>query len=70
MAAANPLAAQAQLPPQSQAAAQVNRIVAVVNGEVVSRADVVGRARLFALNAGLPWRRRRWSGWRRRSPGW
>ncbi|GGC54052.1 chaperone SurA [Siccirubricoccus deserti] len=53
MAAANPLAAQAQLPPQSQAAAQVNRIVAVVNGEVVSRADVVGRARLFALNAGI-----------------
>jgi peptidyl-prolyl cis-trans isomerase SurA len=30
-----------------------NRIVAVVNGEVVSRADVVNRARLFALNAGL-----------------
>jgi peptidyl-prolyl cis-trans isomerase SurA len=26
----------------------------VVNGEVVSRADVVGRARLFALNAGIP----------------
>jgi peptidyl-prolyl cis-trans isomerase SurA len=30
-----------------------NRIVAVVNGEVVSRADVVNRARLFALNTGL-----------------
>ncbi|MBL6456586.1 peptidylprolyl isomerase [Belnapia sp. T6] len=45
--------AQAQLPPQSQAAAQANRIVAVVNGEVVSRADIVGRARLFALNAGI-----------------
>jgi peptidyl-prolyl cis-trans isomerase SurA len=45
--------AAAQLPPQSQAAAQANRIVAVVNGEVVSRADVVGRARLFALNAGI-----------------
>ena len=43
----------AQLPPQPQAAAQANRIVAVVNGEVVSRADVVGRARLFALNAGI-----------------
>jgi peptidyl-prolyl cis-trans isomerase SurA len=53
VAAATPSAAQAQLPPQSQAAAQVNRIVAVVNGEVVSRADVVGRARLFALNAGI-----------------
>lgn len=30
-----------------------NRIVAVVNGDVVSRADVVNRARLFALNAGV-----------------
>ncbi|TCZ59745.1 peptidylprolyl isomerase [Roseicella aquatilis] len=46
--------AAAQLPPQSQAVAQGNRIVAVVNGEVVSRADVIGRARLFALNAGIP----------------
>ncbi len=45
--------AAAQKPPQSQAAAQTNRIVAVVNGEVVSRADVAGRARLFALNAGI-----------------
>ncbi|RAI57954.1 peptidylprolyl isomerase [Roseicella frigidaeris] len=45
--------AAAQLPPQSQAAAQANRIVAVVNGEVISRADVIGRARLFALNAGI-----------------
>ncbi|MCB4821395.1 peptidylprolyl isomerase [Roseicella aerolata] len=49
--------AAAQRAPQSQAAAQgatqTNRIVAVVNGEVVSRADVVGRARLFALNAGI-----------------
>lgn len=43
----------AQIPPQSQAAAQANRIVAVVNGEVVSRSDVIGRARLFALNAGI-----------------
>ncbi len=53
LAAALPLPSGAQLPPQSQAAAQTNRIVAVVNGEVVSRADVVGRARLFALNAGI-----------------
>ncbi|NOG70531.1 peptidylprolyl isomerase [Roseicella sp. DB1501] len=45
--------AAAQLPGKSQAAAQTNRIVAVVNGEVVSRADVIGRARLFALNAGI-----------------
>jgi peptidyl-prolyl cis-trans isomerase SurA len=43
----------AQMLPQSQAAAQANRIVAVVNGEVVSRVDVMGRARLFALNAGI-----------------
>ncbi len=45
--------AEAQRPPQSQAAAQTNRIVAVVNGEVISRVDVLGRARLFALNAGI-----------------
>ncbi|WP_043358726.1 peptidylprolyl isomerase [Belnapia sp. F-4-1] len=53
LAAVLPLPAGAQLPPQSQAAAQTNRIVAVINGEVVSRADIVGRARLFALNAGI-----------------
>ena len=50
-AAAGPAAA--QLPSQSQVAPQGNRIVAVVNGDVVSQADVVGRARLFALNAGI-----------------
>jgi peptidyl-prolyl cis-trans isomerase SurA len=43
----------AQLPSRAQVAPQGNSIVAVVNGEVVSRADVVGRARLFALNAGI-----------------
>ena len=53
LAATLPPPAGAQLPPQSQAAAQTNRIVAVINGEVVSRADIVGRARLFALNAGI-----------------
>ncbi|MDN3563442.1 peptidylprolyl isomerase [Paeniroseomonas aquatica] len=51
------VAAQAQIPPHSQAAGQAatqsNRIVAVVNGEVVSRSDIIGRARLFALNAGI-----------------
>lgn len=36
------------------APAQTNRIVAVVNGDVVTRADVEGRRRLFAINAGLP----------------
>jgi peptidyl-prolyl cis-trans isomerase SurA len=53
-----PSHATAQLPTQSQAQAaaavpQGNKIVAVVNGEAVSRADIVGRARLFALNAGI-----------------
>ncbi len=52
--AAPPVPAAAQRPPQPQAAAQANRIVAVVNGEVVSRADVIGRTRLFALSAGIP----------------
>ncbi|WP_149540526.1 peptidylprolyl isomerase [Siccirubricoccus phaeus] len=51
LAAAPP--AGAQMRPQPPQAAQVNRIVAVVNGDVVSRADIVGRARLFALNAGI-----------------
>lgn len=52
---AMPVAAVAQpRPPAPPAAtAQANRIVAVVNGEVVSRADIVSRARLFALNIGL-----------------
>ena len=35
------------------AAAAANTIVAVVNGDVVSRADVSARSRLLALNAGL-----------------
>lgn len=38
----------------SAALAQTNRIVAVVNGDIVTAADVEGRRRLFALNAGLP----------------
>ena len=49
--AATPAAAQA--PGQASAAGQANTIVAVVNGDVVSRADVLARARLLALNAGL-----------------
>jgi peptidyl-prolyl cis-trans isomerase SurA len=40
-------------PAPDAARATGNRIIAVVNGDVVSRADVVNRARLFALNAGL-----------------
>ncbi|WP_431272011.1 peptidylprolyl isomerase [Dankookia sp. P2] len=51
----SPAAAQAvpKPPAGGQPANGANRIVAVVNSEVVSRADVVGRARLFALNAGI-----------------
>src|SRR3984957_2873274 len=35
-------------------AAQATRIVAVVNGDVITNADVGNRARLFALSTGLP----------------
>jgi peptidyl-prolyl cis-trans isomerase SurA len=35
-------------------AQQQNRIVAVVNGDIVTLADIEGRRRLFAINAGLP----------------
>ncbi|TDH58716.1 rotamase [Dankookia rubra] len=51
----SPAAAQGAPKPAAGApsANGANRIVAVVNSEVVSRADVVGRARLFALNAGI-----------------
>jgi peptidyl-prolyl cis-trans isomerase SurA len=38
-------------PPQS---AQATKIVAVVNGDVITNADVNSRARLFALSTGLP----------------
>jgi len=41
-------------PAQAQAAGVSNRIVAVVNGDVVSRADIEGRRRLFAMSAGVP----------------
>ncbi len=49
--AATPAAAQG--PGQAAPAAQANTIVAVVNGDVISRADVSARSRLLALNAGL-----------------
>lgn len=44
-------AAQAGQPPQTGQAAQ---IVAIVNGDVISREDVDNRRRLFALSTGLP----------------
>jgi peptidyl-prolyl cis-trans isomerase SurA len=53
---AAPAAAQRPAPPAAQQGTQAqsaNRIVAVVNSEVVSRADVASRSRLFALNAGI-----------------
>lgn len=51
-----PRAGQAVAPAPAQPAGPVrgeDRIMAIVNGDVVSRADVVNRARLFALNAGV-----------------
>jgi peptidyl-prolyl cis-trans isomerase SurA len=52
-----PAAALAAAPaPMSAAtpATQATRIVAVVNGDVISNSDVENRARLFALSTGLP----------------
>jgi len=50
---AQPAASRAVTPPPSPTA-QAMRIVAVVNGDVVSNADVDNRTRLFALSTGLP----------------
>jgi peptidyl-prolyl cis-trans isomerase SurA len=44
----------AALPPPQAVAQAVNRIIAVVNGDIVTTADIEGRRRLFAINAGLP----------------
>jgi peptidyl-prolyl cis-trans isomerase SurA len=50
-----PIAALAAPPvAPSAATAQATRIVAVVNGDVITNADVGNRARLFALSTGLP----------------
>jgi peptidyl-prolyl cis-trans isomerase SurA len=54
--AATPAAAQVQAPRKATAAlggASMD-IVAVVNGDVISQADVENRRRLFALSSGLP----------------
>ncbi len=53
--AATPASAQAPRAgsPAAPAGNQANTIVAVVNGDVISRADVAARARLLALNAGM-----------------
>jgi peptidyl-prolyl cis-trans isomerase SurA len=47
-------AATAVAPPSAPPSQDASRIVAVVNGVVVSNADVDNRARLFALSTGLP----------------
>ncbi len=52
--AALPTAAVAVTPPPSPSAVQATRIVAVVNGDVISNADVDNRTRLFVLSTGLP----------------
>ena len=39
--------------PAPAPAQETNRILAVINGDIITRADVDGRRRLFALNAGL-----------------
>jgi peptidyl-prolyl cis-trans isomerase SurA len=43
----------AQAPAPAAVASATNGIVAVINGDIVTRGDVDGRRRLFALNAGL-----------------
>ena len=50
---AQSVASHAVTPPPSPTA-QAMRIVAVVNGDVISNADVDNRTRLFALSTGLP----------------
>jgi peptidyl-prolyl cis-trans isomerase SurA len=47
------LALLAAAPAAAQVAAQPNRVVAIVNGEAITRAEVAGRARLLAFNAGV-----------------
>lgn len=49
-----PLAGHSAVPIAPPPAVQATRIVAVVNGDVISNIDVDNRARLFALSTGLP----------------
>jgi peptidyl-prolyl cis-trans isomerase SurA len=49
-----PVMAFGAMPITPPAAVQSTRIVAVVNGEVISNIDVDNRARLFALSTGMP----------------
>lgn len=51
---AAPPAKQAAKEPAEQPLAGAGRIAAVVNGDVISEADIANRARLFAISTGLP----------------
>ena len=44
----------AETPTPAQPLADTSRIAAVVNGDVISQADIANRARLFAISTGLP----------------
>src|SRR6202035_108648 len=44
----------AQAAPADQQLTDASRIAAVVNGDVISEADIGNRARLFAISTGLP----------------
>lgn len=46
--------AQGKAAPAAQSAADAMNIVAIVNGDVISRGDLENRRRLFALSSGLP----------------
>jgi peptidyl-prolyl cis-trans isomerase SurA len=54
LAVAAPIPASVAAPVPPPKALDATRIVAIVNGDVISNADVANRARLFALSTGLP----------------
>src|ERR1700742_802814 len=54
MAADSTAPGKAKATPPAPALADASRIAAVVNGDVISEADIGNRARLFAISTGLP----------------
>ncbi|MCW8084120.1 peptidylprolyl isomerase [Sabulicella glaciei] len=54
MAGPAPAQTRGAAPRAVEAPGATNRILAVVNGDVVTQAEVASRARLFALNSGVP----------------
>jgi peptidyl-prolyl cis-trans isomerase SurA len=52
--AGQPQAAGAQPPAKAASNANSEKILAVVNGDIITTADVINRGRLFALSTGLP----------------